>query len=63
MAKSPSMTTTSNNLSVKYIWFRNHIGKEFVIHKTMSENHKADIPPRGLQGELLVSIRKFLCGW
>ena len=63
VATSPRMTPTSNHIAVKYHWFGKHVGKEFVIRKTESENQKADIFTKGLQGEIFVSIRKLLCGW
>ena len=62
VATSPSMTPTSNHIDVKYHWFRQHIGKEFVIRKIESENQKADIFTKGLQGQIFVGIRNFLCG-
>ena len=31
VVKSTRMTPTSNHISIKYHWFRQHIGKEFVI--------------------------------
>ena len=34
VAKSSSMTPTSNHIAVKYHWFRWHVGKESVIWKT-----------------------------
>ena len=34
---------TLHDGSVKYNWFRLHVGKEFVIRKIHSENQKADI--------------------
>ena len=37
------MTPTSNHIAVKYHWFRQHVGKEFVIRKIESENQKAYI--------------------
>ena len=63
LATSPRMTPTSNHIDVKYHWFRQHVREEFLIRKIESENHKADIFTKGLQGEIFVSIRKFLCGW
>ena len=62
MATSPSMTPTSNNIDEKYHFFRQHVGKEFVIRKTESENQKANIFIIGLQGELFVRIKKLICG-
>ena len=63
VATSPRMTPTSNHIAVKYHWFRQRVGKEFVIQNIKSENQKADIFTKGLQGEIFVSIRKLLCGW
>ena len=60
MATSPSMTPTSKKIAVKYHWFRQHIGKEFVIRKIESENQKADIFTKGLQGEIFVMISKLI---
>ena len=56
----PSITPTSNHMDVKYHWFRQHVGREFLIWKIESENQKADIFTKGLQGEIFVRIRKFL---
>ena len=49
--------------TAKYHWFRQHIGKEFVIRKIKSENKKADISPKGLQVPIFVRMRKLQCGW
>ena len=56
-------TPTSNHISVKYHWFRQHVETEFVIRKIESEKQKADIFTKGLQGEIFVRIMKLLCGW
>ena len=63
VATSPRMTPTSKDISVKYHWFRHHAGNQFVIWKIESENWKADIFTKGLQGQIFVRIRKLLCGW
>ena len=63
VAISPSMNTTSNHISVKYNWSRQHSGKVFLTRKIESENQKADIFTKGLQGGLFVSMRKLLCDW
>ena len=63
VATSPRMTPTPKHIAVKYNWFRQHVGKEFLIRKIESENQKADIFTKGLQGELFVRIRKLLCSW
>ena len=60
---SPRMTPTSKHISVKYHCFRQHIGNGFLICKIESENQKADIFTKGLQGQIFVRIRKFQCGW
>ena len=60
--KSPKMTPTSKHIAIKYNWFRQHIGKEFAIQNIKSENQKADIFTKGLQGQIFVSIGKLLCG-
>ena len=57
VATSPRMTTTSKPIAVKYHWFRQHVGKEFVIRKIESENQKADIFNKVLQGQIFVRIR------
>ena len=63
LSTSPRMNYTTNHISVKYHWFRQHVGKGFVIREIESENQKVDIFTKGLQGEIFVRIRKFLCGW
>ena len=63
MSTSPRMTPTSKHIAVKYHWFRQHVGKEFLNRKIDSENQKADIFTKGLQRQIFVRIRKFLCGW
>ena len=63
VATSPRMTPTSKHIAVKYHWFRQHVGKEFVIRNIESENQKADIFTKGLQGQIFARIRKLLCGW
>ena len=63
LATSPMMNPTSKHIVVKYHWFRQHLGKEFLIRKIEPENQKADIFTKGLQGERFASIRKLLCGW
>ena len=57
------MTPTSKHISLKYHWFRQHVGKEFVIMKIESESQKVDIFTKVLQEELFVRIRKLICGW
>ena len=43
VATSPRMTPSSKHIAVKYHWFRQHVGKEFLIRKIESENQKADM--------------------
>ena len=40
VAKSTSIHSTSKHISIKYHWFRQHVGKEFMIWKIESENLK-----------------------
>ena len=63
VATSPRMTPKSKHISATYNWSRQRIGKEFVIRKIESENQKADIFTKGLQGQIFERIRKLLCGW
>ena len=63
VATSLRITPTPKHISVKYHWFRQHVGKEFVIRKIESENQKADIFTKGLQAQIFVRIRRLLCGW
>ena len=63
VATSPRMTPSSKHISVKYHWFRQYVGNEFVIRKIESENQKADIFTKGVQGQIFVSIWKLPCGW
>ena len=50
MSTSPRMSPTSNHIDVKCHWFRQHIGREFVIQKINPENQKAEISTKGSQG-------------
>ena len=61
LATSPRMTPTSNHISVKYHWFRKHVGKEFLIGEIELENQKADIFTKSLQGDCFVGIRILIC--
>ena len=36
VATSPSMTPTSKHISVRYNWFRQHVGKGFLLWKIKS---------------------------
>ena len=57
------ITPKSKHIAFKYHWFRQNVGKEFLIRKIESENQKADIFTKGLQSQIFVSIRKLICGW
>ena len=59
----PRMNPTSKHIAFKYHWFRQHVGKEFLIQNIESENQKADIFTKGLQGQIFVSIGELLCVW
>ena len=63
MAKIQRMTPTSNHIYFKYHWFRQNVGKEFMIWNIESENQKADIFTKGLQGEIFARIKELICGW
>ena len=63
MTASSRLAPTQKNIAVKYHWFSQHVGKEFVIWKIESENQKADVFTKGLQGEIFLRIRKLLCSW
>ena len=63
VSTSSRMNPTSMHIAVKYHWFSQNIGKEFLIQKIQSENQKADIFTKGLQGGLFVRIRNLICGW
>ena len=43
VSTSPRMTTASKSIVVKYHWFRQHVGIDFVIQKIDSENQKTGI--------------------
>ena len=60
VATSPRMTPSSKHIPVKYHWFRQHVGEEFLICNIESENQKADIFTKGLQGQIFVRIRTLL---
>ena len=63
MGNIPGVTPISRHIAIKYHWISQHIGNESVIWKIESENQKADIFTKGLQGQIFVRIRKLLCGW
>ena len=49
VASSLRMTPTSKHIAVKYHWFKQYVGKVFLIRKIESENQKADIFTKGLK--------------
>ena len=51
MATTPRMTPASEHIAVNYHCFRNHVEKQFVIQNIESDNQKADIFTKGLQGD------------
>ena len=53
------MNPTSKHIAVKSHWFRNHVGKLFLIQKTDSNNQKADIFTKGLQVIFLSGLGNF----
>ena len=63
VAKRPSMNPTSKHIAVKHHWFRQHVGRVFVIWNIDSENQKAYIFTKVLQGGIFVSIGKFIWDW
>ena len=63
LAKITRMNPTSKQISINYLWFGQHVGKEFVTRKIDSENQRVNIFTQGLQGELFVIMRKLICGW
>ena len=58
VATSTGMTPSSKHIAVKHHWFRQHVGKEFLIRNIESENQKSDLFTKGLQGQIFVRIRK-----
>ena len=52
MAIISSTTPTSNHIAVGYYWFKKHVAKNKLIQKIESENQKAYIFTKGVQGEL-----------
>ena len=54
VVKIPRMTYISKHIAVKHHWFRQHVGKEFVIREIESENQKANIFTKRLQGQIFV---------
>ena len=66
LATCPRMTPRSKHIGVKYHFFRRFAeGANAVLKivKIGTEEQKADIFTKGLQGDSFLSIRKLLCGW
>jgi len=66
LATCPRMTPRTKHIGVKYHFFRRFAeGANAVLKivKIGTEEQKADIFTKGLQGDSFLSIRKLLCGW
>jgi hypothetical protein len=65
MVNTPKMSTRNKYLSLKYHFFRSHIGKEKGIEAKWIETtrQQADIFTKGLPEAQFQSIRKLLMGW
>jgi hypothetical protein len=65
MFNSPKMSARNKYLSLKYHFFRSHIGKEKGIEAKWIETtkQKADIFTKGLPEAQFQTIRKLLMGW
>jgi len=65
MVNTPKMSSRNKYLSLKYHFFRSHIGKEKGIEARWIESakQKADIFTKGLPEAQFQSIRKLLMGW
>ena len=56
VATSPRMTPTPKHIAAKYHWFRQHVGKEFVIRKIESENQKQMFSPKFYKDKYLQGL-------
>jgi hypothetical protein len=65
IVNSPKMSTRNKYLSLKYHFFRSHIGKDKGIEARWVETTKqqADIFTKGLPESQFQAIRKLLMGW
>jgi Reverse transcriptase (RNA-dependent DNA polymerase) len=65
MVNVPKLSTRNKYLSLKYHFFRSHIGesKGIVAKYIRTHEQKADIFTKGLGPEQFQSIRKLLIGW
>jgi histone deacetylase 1/2 len=65
MVNVPKMSTRNKYLSLKYHFFRSHIGEQkgIVAKYIRSQDQKADILTKGLPPEQFQTVRKLLIGW
>ena len=65
MVRGPKMSSRNKYLSLKYHFFRSHLGEEkgIVAKYIHSQEQKADILTKGLPPEQFKVIRKLLIGW
>ena len=59
MKKNPRMNSTSNHSAVKYCWFRQNVGKVFMIRNIDSDNQKSDTFTKGFQCGFLSGLGNF----
>ena len=46
VATGPRMTPTSKHITVKYHWFRQHLGKEFLFGRSSQKTRKQIFSPK-----------------
>ena len=65
MIKTPKITSQNKYLSLKYHFFKSHVGKEkgVEVEWVESAKQKADIFTNGLPEAQFQAIRKLLVGW
>ena len=65
MIQTPKVTTRNKYLTLKYHFFRSHVGKDTGINVEWIETtkQKADIFTKGLAKAQFTAIRKLLMGW
>lgn len=65
MVNVPKMSTRNKYLSLKYHFFRSHIGEQkgIIAKYIRSQDQKADILTKGLPPEQFQTVRKLLIGW
>ena len=60
----PIMNPVYNNIAIKYHWFIENIYiDQCSMKKVDGKYQKANIFTKGLQRDILLHIRKLLCGW